>query len=613
MTQSSITPILIDDVDFLVSTTIERCPRTMMVRELAKNAMEAASLAPEGSRQVIFRTVTFNDTPKLAIWNTGPGMDAAELYRMCDLASSIRKQKGLDANFGMGAKVASLPSNRLGMVYRSCKSGAVNEVILCERDGRYGRLRRTLENGDLVEVIDVTELAAEEGYDLTEDWTEVRLLGNEADQETARAPYNGDPVVDAQWLATYLYHRFYRLPEGVRVTLLAGTHKLGDGTRAFEPLPRRAAAGAFERTETVEAPGGVKTHYFYDPPYEKSPSHNRSISGAIQSALSLAGVVYRDELYDVKTGRGWSINAPLFGIPFGSKHISVHIELPDDADVLPEAYRQFLRYQAGEQDTVQAAHFGDLVAQHRPQWLIDVIRSFAPESTSSDDIRDELQKLLDDLRVRRVSPRPTTTGIRLVDTASGVGAQPQRDGEGGAGGASRPKTKHIDLNLAPQGSKAADLWKDRERAPEIVLLRTAEEIEEKQLKGRAGRYYENGQLFLNMLYPSIGEMKDALEASYATVADLDTMREAAVRQAEKSMVLRVGRAVVFALAKQLNKEWDPDAVRHALAPESLSLAADDFYDSIQSARRSMGRQFRPNRQGEEAQVEDEDDFLRETA
>ena len=39
--------------------------------------------------------MTFNDTPKLAIWNTGPGMDAAELYRMCDLASSIRKQKGL--------------------------------------------------------------------------------------------------------------------------------------------------------------------------------------------------------------------------------------------------------------------------------------------------------------------------------------------------------------------------------------------------------------------------------------------------------------------------------------------------------------------------------------
>ena len=612
MTAASITPIQIDDTDFLVATTIERCPRMMMIRELAKNALEAASQAPGGQRQVIFRTVDFGETPKLAIWNTGPGMDADELYRMCDLASSIRKEKGLDANFGMGAKVASLPSNKHGMIYRSCKAGVVNEVIICQRDGRYGRLRRDLGDGSFSEVINVTELAQEEGYDLSHDWTEVRLLGNDEEQETARAPYNGDPVVDAQWLATYLYHRFYRLPEGVRVTLLAGTHKLGDGTRAFEPLPRRAAAGAFGRTETVDAPGGIKIHYFYDPPYDKAPSHNRSISGAIQSALSLAGVVYKDELYDVKTGRAWSINAPLFGIPFGSKHISVHVELPDDAPVLPEAYRQFLRYQSGEQDTVQATHFGDLVAQHRPQWLIDLIRSFAPESTSSDEIRDELQKLLDDFRVRRVAPRTTPSGIKFVDSTTGVGNQPTREGDGGGGG-SRPKTKHVDLNLAPQGSKAADLWKDRERAPEIVLLRTPEEIDEKQLRARAARYYENGQLFLNMLYPSIGEMREALEASYATVADLDSMREAAVRQAEKSTVLRVGRAVVFALAKQLNKEWDSDAVRHALAPESLSLAADDFYDSIQSARRSMGRQFRPNRQGEDVGSADEEDLIREIA
>ncbi|ESX08598.1 hypothetical protein X768_21180 [Mesorhizobium sp. LSJC265A00] len=598
MDSSTITPIQIDDTDFLVATTIERCPRMMMVRELTKNALEAASQAAEGHRQVIFRVVDFGGTPKLAIWNTGPGMDANELYRMCDLAASIRKEKGLDANFGMGAKVASLPSNKLGMIYRSCKSGEVNEVLLCQRDGRYGRLRRQLDSEEFAEVISVTHLAREEEYDLGEDWTELRLLGNKPEQDTARDPYNGDPTLDAQWLATYLYHRFYRLPEGVRVVLQTGTHKLGDGTRVFEPLPRRAAAGAFEKTETVDAPGGIKIHYYYDPPYEKSPSHNRSISGAIQSALSLVGVVYKDELYDVKTGRAWAVNAPLFGIPFGSKHISVHIELPDSASVLPEAYRQFLRYRSGEQDTVQTTHFGDVVAQHRPQWLIDLIRSFAPESTSSDDIRDELQKLLDELRVRRVLPRAGPTGVRLVDTSSGVGTQATREGEGSAGG-SKPRTKHVDLNLAPQGAKAADLWKDRERAPDLVLLRSSEEIDEKQLRSRAGRYYENGQLFLNMLYPSIGEMREALEASYAAVADVDGMREAALRQAEKSMMLRVGRAVVFALAKQLNKEWDADAVKHALAPESLSLAADDFYDSLQPARRSMGRLFRPNRQNDE--------------
>lgn len=607
MDAPSITPIQIDDIDFLVATTIERCPRSMMIRELTKNALEAASQSSEAKRQVVFKIVEDYTAPKLAIWNTGPGMDAKELYRMCDLAASIRKDKGLDANFGMGAKVASLPSNKIGLVYRSCKSGQVNEVILCQLEGRYGRLRRQFQSGDFAEVIDITEQVREEGYDLSEDWTEVRLLGNNEQQDTARDPYNGDPKMDAQWLATYLYHRFYRLPNGVRVTLMSGTHKLGDGTRVFEPLPRRADAGAFEKTDTVATPDGFRIHYFYDPPYEKSPSHNRSISGAIQSALSLVGVVYKDELYDVKTGRAWAINAPLFGIPFGSKHISVHIELPDDAVVLPEAYRQFLRYQRGEQDTVQSTDFGALVAQHRPQWLIEIIRSLAPESTNSDDIRHELQKLLDDLRVRRVAPRVSGSGPVLVESFPGIGTQVTRDGEG-SGGLAKPRTKHIDLSQVPSGAKAASLWNDRERAPEIVLLRTAEEVEEKQLRGRAARYYENGQLFLNMLYPAIGEMQEALEASYAAVTEVESMREAALQQAEKSMILRVGRAVVFALAKQLNKEWDADAVKHALAPESLSLAADDFYDSLQSARRSMGRMFRPNRQTEQAELED-DDYL----
>src|SRR5579883_778635 len=111
------------------------------------------------------------------------------------------------------------------MRYRSCKDSRVHEVILCKRDGVYGRLRRYhAETGEYLEVADVTDIASDEGRSLGYEWTEVMLLGNEADQDTVRDPYNGDPKQDAQWLATYLYHRFYRLPEGVKVTLLKGTN-----------------------------------------------------------------------------------------------------------------------------------------------------------------------------------------------------------------------------------------------------------------------------------------------------------------------------------------------------------------------------------------------------
>jgi hypothetical protein len=142
MPTTAVTALHVDDEDFVVASLIERCPKVMMIRELMMNAIEAARLAPEGQRLIEIGAQPLDDTSKLTIWNTGPGMDAIELLHISNIASSIGKEKSLTGNFGMGAKVASLPSNQRGIRYRSCKLGRVHEVILCKRDGIYGRLRR---------------------------------------------------------------------------------------------------------------------------------------------------------------------------------------------------------------------------------------------------------------------------------------------------------------------------------------------------------------------------------------------------------------------------------------------------------------------------------------
>lgn len=601
MQSDQISPLKIGDTDFLVASTIERCPKIMMIRELVRNAIEAAEHDDSGQGLVEFSVLQEFGATKLVIWNNGPGMSADELYNMCDLASSIGKEKGLDANFGMGAKVASLPSNKLGLRYRSCKAGRVSQVVIGYREGVYGRLKIELADGTTQEVLDVTDDAVSTGRGCQSDWTEVTLFGNRPDQDTVRDPYDGDPAVDIQWLASYLYHRFYRVPANVRLRMVDGTHKLA-GNRHFETLSSRISANVFGQYEAVDAGNGIIIHYLFDPPYPKAPSHNQSISGSLQTAVSTAGIVYKDELYDLKSGRAWTINAPLFGIPFGARHISIHVELPDDARVRPEGYRQFLRYMGAEQDQVATQHFSDRVASLRPQWLIDAIRSFAPDTRSNDDVRDELQKLLNDLRVRRTAPRIAVDGSELVATDSGVGFTSARDGTGSNNGPT-PRTGHTNISFAPTGAKAADLWQGRERAPEIMLLTTKEEVEEKSLKGRAARYYDTGQLFVNMLYPAIEEMRAKLTDEYASAQDIESMREHAQQAAEQSMILRVGRAVVYALAKQLNHEWDAEAVGIALRPESLSLAADDYLSSLQPARRSMGRVFRPNRGDNEDEAE----------
>jgi hypothetical protein len=148
----------------------------------------------------------------------------------------------------------------------------------------------------------------------------------------------------------------------------------------------------------------------------------------------------------------------------------------------------------------------------------------------------------------------------------------------------------------PTGAKRAELFKNIERAPDIIPLSDEAEIEEKGLKGRAARYVmESGLLFVNMQYPSIGEMRALLESEYADANDLETMRKLVKQHAERTVILRVGRTVVFALAKQLNKEWDQKALETASSPESLSMAADDFADALQNVRRDIGRKLRVSR------------------
>ncbi|MDP3458491.1 MAG: hypothetical protein Q8S09_04365, partial [Hyphomonas sp.] len=204
--------------------------------------------------------------------------------------------------------------------------------------------------------------------------------------------------------------------------------------------------------------------------------------------------------------------------------------------------------------------------------------------------------LLNDLLVQRTGPRLDQNGAVIADSGKAPGAQSNGPGAGvpRAGGSGSPAGhKATDLSIVPSGAKRANMFVNMERAPEIIPLREDADIEEKGVKGRAARYYiESGQLFINLQYPAVDQMRVLLETEYASAADVDAMRILAQQHAERSIMLRVGRAVVYALAKQLMKEWDSVAVERALSPESLSVAADDYQGSLQNARRALGAKLR---------------------
>jgi hypothetical protein len=560
----SVTRLRVDDEAFLVASLIERCPRLMMLRELAQNAIEAAALAPPGARLVEILAVDEGGARKLAIRNTGPGMGAEALFRMGDLAASLGKTKALDANFGMGAKVASLTSNRLGLRYRSCRGGRVHEMILGERGGVYGRIRRSdpLAPGP-ADVLDVTGAAIARGAPLDHDWTEVTLLGNRAAQDTAADPFDGDPTPGADWIATGLYHRFLRLPDGVRIRLQPGTHRR-DGARDFAPLGTRL--GAFTRHEAVPCPDGVTLHYLYDAPDPATAGRNASEADALQDADSLAAVAWRNELYDVRQGWMWSQAGPRFGLSFGAQHISVIVELPDTADVLPDGYRQFLRYGHGGQEQVEVTDFAALAAANRPAWLLDLLRGLGPNPDAARSVADELHELLRGLKVRRARRGGAQP---LLPYVVAVAPAPEALVE------TRPEPEEEDI----------------ETPPGIVLLRDQRHVHDRLLDGRAAGYdTSTHELFVNMRYPAIAAMAEALAGEIGPPADPARVETEARNAAEHVTLRRIGRALIHGLAKRdAASGWNRWQLEAAISPEALTLAADDTVWSMPEARALLSR------------------------
>jgi predicted Zn-dependent protease len=557
--ETEISPLRIANEAFMVAATIERCPRQMMLRELVMNALEAAAQATDAAKKVRIDTVDVNGAPKLRIWNTGRGLSQAELLQISDLSSSLFKTVSLDGNFGMGAKAASLSSNKLGLRYRSCRLGRVSQIVLGARGGVYGRVLQADPTGAVgrSEAIDITAASLAVGEDNSHDWTEVTLFGNAPDQNTALDPYAGDPVMPRDWVQLTLGRRFVRLPEGVELAIEPAAS--GAATREIFAPP--LAPHSFDRMEAVSVEGGVVIHYGYRSKDSTLPAQSVGVVG-------LGAVVYDGEVYALTDDRRWALEAPTYGFTFAAKQCSVIVELPHAFGARPEQYRQFLRFVEGDQHQVQFADFGDLVRRNIPAWLKNIIQSLLPrESDYLAEIRDELRRLLVELRLedllRAPQPRkPADTHPTLSEPA--------------------PQTEANNSPPPPPPPPPP---------PEIITIEDEDEIVEKALGGRAARYYPaTRQVFVNARYAAFARMSAQLFEEFATFADEATVRHLAKVTAEWAVIQRIARTLLHSIAKP-KSGWTTDEIKTAQSPETMSLMVDDIDPLLVPARRRIAAQL----------------------
>ncbi len=558
---TGVAPLRISNEAFLVAATIERCPPTMMLRELVMNALEAAAFASDAPKQVRVTVCEVEGTNKLCIWNTGPGLLAQELLQISDLSSSLHKNVSLDGNFGMGAKAASLTSNRHGLRYRSCCRGVVSQLLLGQRDGVYGRvLQASPADGTVAEVIDVTEVCRSEAiYDLSHDWTEVVLLGNSANQDTARDPYAGAPAVDKEWVEQTVGRRFLRISSGVSLQLaaVAGGAEKGEFQSAFD-------AAFFDRVEKVALPGNVTIHYCYRAPDSTGPQHR-------VPTIGLGAIAFEDELYDLVEGNRWRLEAPSYGLTFAARHCTILVELGHGFPVRPEQYRQFLRSRDGDQHQVKFADFGSMVRDNIPFWLRQIIEASLPQS--DDDIKDikaDLQQLLLELGIKDPPPPP-------AKVAPDDGSKPTPP-KGQADGTPPPPPKPPKPVLPTP--------------PEIIKISDEDQIVEKALGGRAARFYPaSRQVFVNTRYATFARLTAQLRSHFAEFfSDPAALDQVAQQVAEWALIRRLSRALIHTLAKS-SIGWPDEEVRAVQAPGSMSIMVDDLDTVLPAAMRRMATQL----------------------
>lgn len=607
-------PLNIRDKTFLINRMIQQAPTGTLIREFFKNAEESAALASPQNRHIRIYPTEIDGVRKLAFWNTGPGMSAEELRQATDLSSSINKDMSLDGNFGIGAKVSGLTVSREGIRYRSCKNGRVHEVTIGydEEQQTYVRFAFELTDGNSETVYDVTESVKANGDDVSFDWTEVVLYGETPDHDTVAEPLGKGKEEDRSYIPTSIFRRFADIRDDIEVRIDVAMTKGGgkEETGRFRRLKllKDVVEHLPNHNVVTDAGSGISVRYIHDPKSENSSHTLSSRANPATASTTFCALVHKGERYDFKTKKAWSAAAPNFGIPFGSRVLTIEILLPPEW-AMPNQYRDRLTWPE-DRSPMTADDFSSYVRDLMPAWVKEVIRLESPEAGENlDDLQKDLQKLLDEFRVPTLAQKPVRRkdanrstaadlGIDLSDLSKLSGDEANDgsigEGDGFRDGAAR-RAQPNKVRKAPEGAQMSVSTKALERVPDVKILTDPVEVADKLLKGRAGRFYKDSQeLFINGLYSVVDRMATELEPEFVGSADPEEIREAIIRASRKCMAFRVGKAVCFALSKRLADDWTTQDLDTATLPESLSIAADDFRQSLSMARKWIKEQLKLN-------------------
>jgi hypothetical protein len=403
-----------------VNRMFEACGNFQWARELLRNSGEAGATRVEFG--IEWQAVESRGTYRRTVIDNGRGMSPAELHSFFStLGEGGKKIGGVHDNFGVGAKIATLPWNPEGVVVVSYQNGRGSMIwIMLEPDSGDYELVEFSVDGKKQCVIDpdLADIDRINWGQLRPDWvtdhgTIVVLLGSDSHKDTVL----GNPQANessTKGLSVYLNTRFWDLSNmDVRVVELRTENKtrwpIGPDDKDDTRRPNnRRIQGAKYYLETIQGQKGhlaAKSSLLLDEKRVAAEWYlwegQRPDVHTFAKEGGYIALRYKDELFDVsnsKVGFRW------FGVIENKVQSNLTIILePQHYQVAhgnwgihPDQSRNRLIFTGnGERGVAPPlADWGGEFASAMPQEILDAItkaRGDVSGSIESDDYRKRLQ------------------------------------------------------------------------------------------------------------------------------------------------------------------------------------------------------------------------------
>jgi hypothetical protein len=318
-------------------------------------------------------------------------------------------------------------------------------------------------------------------------------------------------------------------------------------------------------------------------------------SGNLASSGHVAAM-YRDELYEMVTGRAGTARLQNFGVIFGSQRVVIYVE--------PHASEQRrLTSNTARTHLLVEGHplpWAEWAAEFRaamPEEIKALMEDVASGSQSGDHrqaIRERLKQIRELFRLSRY--RPAAGGKLKIDPDSlVVGGEKKertddasRGGRGGGPGGGGQAGNVYALFLAEEGDDAEAIIGNAD--PDVVWVsvdagtRTAPDLED-----RAAKYlHDQNRLLVNADFRVFTDFIDRWTQRYQDVPGAtDTVRETVREWFEQALI----ETVIGTRSLRGSREWNIDDLKNSLSEEALTAAVMPRYHIEMAVKRILGQRL----------------------